>query len=277
MADIRIACGEDIPGLREIWSKIFGDSERFTELFFSRLLPSAAVFAAVQDGLLIGSAYILDIFTLKNGADELSCPYIYGVGVLPEFRGLGIGRQLTLACRDHCGEKYGQSCLVPAERRLFDYYERFTDYIPSFSVSEFELEPEVAALAEISRISGEEYGGLREKLLSPLPHLKFSAAALSFLEGLCALSEGGLYLLKSADACAVAACEDADGELYIKELLCSDGNSRGFAAALLWHLDYGSGSCRAPANEKHPESVKAFGMLSKSVKGGPFYFGPAFD
>ncbi|MDD6189654.1 MAG: GNAT family N-acetyltransferase [Clostridiales bacterium] len=278
IANIRQASADDIPELKKIWTDIFGDDGLILSAFFSELYSYATIFVAEDDKQLIGSAYVLDICTLKiPNTAPVSCPYIYAVGVIPGHRHNGVGKQLTLACRDFCREKFGISCLVPAENSLFDYYEQNADYAFAFSLSEFSFEAEGAVSAEVSAIDSEKYGELREKLLDSLPHLEFNAAALRFFETLCKEGYGGLYLIKSADAYAIAACEDIDGELIIKELLCSDSNARGHAAALFWYLDYESGRYRTPENKEHPESTRSFGMLSKSISGEPFYFGPAFD
>ena len=274
---IRVANSSDIPRLEEIWIEIFGDSYGFLSRFFDILFPASVAFAAEESGQLIGSAYVLDICALKSGGTSLPCPYIYAVGVLPEFRGNGIGKQLILACRDYCRENYGASCIVPAGSSLFDYYHNTADYLPAFYASDFDIEAEGSVKAAITQIDAEKYGELREKLLGDKAHLAFSSAGLCFLESLCQMQDGGLYILNADDSYAIAACEIGDNGLCIKEILCTDDNTRGFAAALMWHFDCDHCSYRTPANEKHPESTRAFGMLSKQIFTGPLYFGPAFD
>ena len=275
MANIRKVNFDDYSALQNLWTSVFHDDEFFLSAFFSTLAPVMEAFAAEQDGQFIGAAYILDIFTFKNGETALPCPYIYAVGVHPEFRGLGIGKALTAACRDYCAEKYSVSCLVPAGNELFEYYKH-AGYIPAFYVSEHTLEREGAINAKVSEITPEKYGELREQLLSDRPHMEYSIHALRFLEKLCDIAVSGLYLLQSGDNYAIAAVENTE-TMFIKELLCSNDNARGFAAALLWHEDCDRLIYRTPANEKHPESTKALGMLSNSLYDGPIYMGPAFD
>ncbi len=277
MAVIRKAEIKDIPSLKKIWVTIFGDGGDFLSIFFDELFPAATTFVAVDDDKIIGSAYVLEISSLKNGAEQLPCPYIYAVGVLPEFRGSGIGKQLVLASRDYCNEKYGISCLVPADKALHSYYTENAGYISAFELSEYDIELEGTINADISQISAADYGELREKLLSDIPHLCFDEHGTRFLESLCELFGGELYLLKFNNEFAVASCEDCENGLYIKELLCSDDKHRAFASALLWKLEYKAGHYRTIADKKHPESISAFGMLSKSITDEPLYFGPAFD
>ena len=271
MTEIRKINTDNYAELQKLWTDIFHDDELFVSDFFSLFADSIEVFAAEQDGLFVGSAYILNIFAFKNGEATLPCPYIYAVGVHPEYRGLGIGKALTAACRDFCTEKYGVSCLVPADAELFEYY-KCAGYIPAIYTEENSIEREGAVKAEVTSIPAEEYGKLRKELLSDIPHMEYSDSGLRFLEKL----SDQLLLIRSDDAYAVAAYECRD-TLFVTELLCSDGNTRGFAAALLWHLDAEELTYRTVAKEMHTENAKAFGMLSKSLYDGPIYMGPAFD
>lgn len=271
MVNIRKVSPDDFSALQYLWTSIFHDDELFLSAFFSNLSTAIEAFAAEDDGQFIGAAYILDIFTFKSGKTALPCPYIYAIGVHPEFRGQGIGKKLTIACRDYCSEKYGFSCLVPATAELFDYYRQL-DYVSAICVDEHTIEREGAVNAEISEIGPEKYGELREQLLAGQPHMEYSLPALCFLERLCDMSGGGLYLLKSNEDYAIAAFEYSD-TMFVKELLCSNNNARGFAAALLWHEDCDSLTYRTITTE----NPKDFGMLSKPLGNDPIYMGPAFD
>jgi len=271
MTEIRKIDTNNYAELQKLWTDIFHDDEIFVSEFFSLLSDSLDVFAAEQDGLFVGSAYILNIFTYKNDDTALSCPYIYAVGVHPEFRGQGIGKALTAACRDFCTEKYGVSCLVPANAELFKYYKS-TSYINGIYTAEYTIEREGAVKADVTSISAEEYGKLREELLVNVPHMEYNEPALRYLAKL----SDNLLLIRSDDAYAIAAYEYREN-LLVTEFLCSDENTRGFAAALLWHLDEEELTYRTVAKEMHSENTKVYGMLSRSLYDVPIYMGPAFD
>ena len=271
MVNIRKVSADDFSALQDLWTSVFHDDEFFLSAFFSNLSSVIEAFAAEDAGQFIGAAYILNIFTFKNGETTLPCPYIYAVGVHPEFRSQGIGKALTLACRDYCNEKYGVSCLVPATEELFDYYRQM-DYVPAIYTDEHTIEREGAINAKISKITSEKYGELREQLLADRPHMEYSPPALHFLEKLCDMSAGGLYLLQTNEDYAIAAVESIE-TIFVKELLCSNDNARGFAAALLWHEDCDSLTYRTFTKE----NPKDFGMISKPLGNAPIYMGPAFD
>lgn len=275
MTAIRKVNSNDVSELKKLWAAVFYDDDLFLSAFFSTLSTVTEAFAAEDDGQIVGSAYILDILTYRNGDTSLPCPYIYAVCVHPEYRGQGIGKALTIACRNYCSEKYGVSCLAPADEGLFDYYRR-VGYAAALYADECAIEREGAIKAELTPISPEKYGELREQLLADKPHMEYNVPALYFLKELCELTGGGIYMLRSDDAYAIAACENTE-TLFVKELLCSNDNARGFAAALLWHEDCDSLTYRTPTKAPNSESTKAFGMLSKSLFDGPIYMGPAFD
>ena len=86
MVNIRKVSADDFSALQDLWTSIFHDDELFLSAFFSNLSTAIEAFAAEDDGQFIGAAYILDIFTFKSGKTALPCPYIYAVGVHPEFR-----------------------------------------------------------------------------------------------------------------------------------------------------------------------------------------------
>lgn len=281
MTDIKIIGPDKLAQFKEIWKSVFCDDESFFKLFFNEFSDTFSGFITYENEIPVGSACVIDVFSLKNGITSLPCPYIYALGVLPEHRSKGIGTQLITACRDHCADKYGISCIVPSEPSLFDYYSRTADFMTSFIADDVYLEREGAVAASLKRITPEYYGQLRETLLADIPHMELSAAGLRFIDGLCKLNyseDCGLYFLQTDNAYAIAMFDDDDGTMFLREIIASDGNERGFAAAMLWSFDYTAGRYRCPVtNKKHPESTRAFGMLSKQISGGPFYFGPAFD
>ena len=271
MTEIRKISTDNPKELQKLWTDVFHDDEIFISDFFTFLADDMTAFAAEQDGLYVGSAYVLNIFTYTNGGVALPCPYVYAIGVHPEFRGQGIGKALTVACRDFCAEKYGVSCIVPANAELFEYYKD-VGYVTAIYTAEYTIEREGAVKAELTSISAAEYGQLREELLANVPHMKYNDSALRFLEK---ISED-LFVIRSDDAYAIAAYECRD-TLFVTELLCSNENVRGFAAALLWHLDAEELTYRTLTKDVPAENAKSFGIVSRSISDSPIYMGPAFD
>ena len=276
MAELRSACEGDISALKAIWSAVFGDGEDFLAPFFSEIFPLSHAFLALEDGAAAGSAYVLDICSLvRSDGGTAACPYIYAVGVLPEYRGRDIGKELTLRCRDFCRERYGLSCLVPAESGLFDYYSRFAVYAPAFFARTLMVEALPAASCELKRIAAGEYSVRREALLRGSAHMSFDVRALAFIGEVTA--PFGFYEVSLGDGRAIMLCEAVEGKLWIKELLCeASDRAESFAAAAAARLGFERCILRAPAEKEHPESAKAFGMLSIEPP-EPAYFGPAID
>ena len=276
MTELRKAGEGDVPVLRMIWSAVFGDGEDFLAPFFSEIFPLSHAFLAFEDGAAAGSAYVLDICSLvRTGGSAAVCPYIYAVGVLPEYRGRDIGKKLTLRCRDFCSEKYGLSCLVPAESGLFDYYSRFAGYETAFFARMLTVDSPPAVSCELKRIGAEEYSLRREALLKGRTHMSFDVRALSFINEV--LEPFGLYEISTGNERGVMLCEAGEGKLLIKELLCGNMSLAGeLAAAAASRLGFERCTLRLPAEKEHPESTEAFGMLSTEPL-EPAYFGPAID
>ncbi len=84
------------------WEDSLGKDETYLDLF-----KIATCFVALSDENVIGTAFFIPHGNPFKWFDT-EWSYIRLVGVLPEFEGQGIGRQLTLMCIDYakeCGEK----------------------------------------------------------------------------------------------------------------------------------------------------------------------------
>lgn len=269
------ALASDIPRLKEIWREVFGDGEDFLNLFFELVFPHSRAFLALEGSEAVGAAYVLEITSLvEPGGKTRPCPYIYAVGVKNAFRSRGIGRELTLACRDYCREKYGVSCLVPAESGLFEYYSRIAGYITAFFASRGKCECRETGGAEIQPVSAKDYGELRERLLSGLGHIRLDGAGLEFCEKLCRMSGGGLFKVKFGDKIAAAAAEKEHETLHIKELIAPSGNGKHIAQAVGGFLNCKAVNFVSTAFEGGERTP--VGMLAGGKENG-YYFGPAFD
>jgi ribosomal protein S18 acetylase RimI-like enzyme len=275
---IRIAKAEDLPVLRRIWINCFKDSEAETERFFRYFFGSKTSLILSCGNTDAAAAHLLLAAELISDGSSVKCPYIYGVGVLPEYRGMGFGAEITRAITRHCLDLgYDMSVLVPADEGLFAFYREHAGYNDYFTVNEFYIKTDGEFPSGIStaRITPNEYNRQRETLLSDLNHLRFSRLACSYLNELCSSSGGGLFQMSydsnpSAGASAVAAVEVLNDSLLIKELLCRPGEAEYMAKALLNAFGFHSGTVRTPGSQR------VFG-LSSIQKEGYGYFGFAFD
>ena len=274
MSAVRPAQPDELPRLKALWQRVFGDEAAFVELFYKRLLPCSTALAAERDGEAAGAAYIVKGFALvlPDGA-ALPCDYIYAVAVDEAARGLGLGKALSLEAARLCERGKRLSCLVPASESLFDFYARCAGYVPAFTVCEGEAPAEGAC--EASPLSPAEYLRAREEALEGRGHLRLSPEVMDFCEAALRMEGGGFFRLTLPDgASALAAAEKTEEALLLKELLCPPGQEAAFAAAFAARMGLPLARWRCPSGGMGAE--RPFGMLSEDAGSG-FYFGPAFD
>ncbi len=225
--DIREYNAEDIPALSRLWEKTFEDSPALIADFF-RLLPDMGTgLAAVQNGEIVGAAYVIMGMELLCGeAKPVPGGYIYAVAVEERCRGLGIGSALTRSARDE-GLRRGAAfvCTLPASESLYGWYRELLGVESALFRSTFRAD--CAALEPVMPLSVTEYMLRRENILRGQTHLHLSYPALAFQYQLCKAYGGGFFAVGSGICAAYL-----DGETaLIRELLLMDESKMGSAAA----------------------------------------------
>lgn len=210
------AQGEEEP-LKALWQTVFGDTRAYIDLFFRHCYAPGRATVATVGGRIVSAAHVIPAGQLHvPGAAHIPCVYIYALGTLPGFRGMGLARRVVeAAAARHFSEGYGCCLVRPGEASLFSYYEAL-DFTPCFPIQAFQWQGDGtdAGNGKIMSISSEEYAQLRATLLPPFavhttPELLAFQAALGSLLRLEADGHAG---------CAVAE-RAADGQVRIKELL----------------------------------------------------------
>lgn len=219
MTLFRFAKAQDRPRLREIWKRSFGDSEEYIDRFLDHFGVDSSIVGEC-DGEIVCSAYILPTagLVLKDGSKR-SCSYLYAISVIPDYRGNGLGRDVTFAAVDF-SYRLGNEFVVlkPSDDGLYDFY-RSLGFIELSYANEFVFTPEQLKHCsekhlKILPISPEEYGIIRRKNLKGRTHIELSDIAVSYQHKL-----GALYSLLHEGEKYCAAVEKNGSNLYIKELL----------------------------------------------------------
>lgn len=214
MADVREIRPEDRAALTALWLRVFGDPAAYVERFFELLPALGTGAAALEDGRLLGAAYLLTAQTLVADGRITPCGYLYAVAVEPEARGRGLGGALSRAAAA-LGRARGAEllCTEPAEPSLFAWYERVLGLRCALRRERRTL-PSRPGLTPVP-LSAEAYGRRREALLRGAPHMALSPAGLLLEEANCRASGGGLYALGDG----LAAAYVSDGVTEVRELL----------------------------------------------------------
>ena len=224
---IREYRAEDIPALSLLWEKTFEDSPALIADFF-RLLPDMGTgLAAVQDGKIVGAAYVIMGMELLCG-EKKPTPggYIYAVAVEESCRGSGLGSALTRAARDEALRRGAAFvCTLPASESLYGWYGELLGVKPA--LFRRTRRADCGALEPVMPLSVTEYMLWRENILRSQPHLHLSYPALEFQYRLCKAYGGGFFAVGSGICAAYL-----DGETaLIRELLLMDEGEKSSAAA----------------------------------------------
>ena len=224
----RFAQLTDIPALRAIWAAAFGEGDEAD--FFSFYFKPETCVVADRDGSPVAAGYLVPFGDIVYSGADVPCAMIYAVAVLPDFRSLGYGKYLV---RDliSAGHSMGYPAIVlcPSDDSLFEYYSARTDLRDWFYAAERRLSivPPPDSIAELSRISADDYSELRERLLAGTPHIKLNRDVLLFQDIICSHEGGGLFRASTAAAPDGAACAIVErqpgGSVAIKELLALNG------------------------------------------------------
>lgn len=117
---------------RTIWKEVFGDDERFLDLYFTRVYRCDETLLFVDYNRETAVSHLgMPVYLINWNGYLVRAYYISGAATLPEARGKG--RMQSLMRTAHM-KMYSRgalfSFLIPAEESLYDYYEETADYVP---------------------------------------------------------------------------------------------------------------------------------------------------
>ncbi len=246
---LREYCPDDLPSLKTLWVRVFGDPPALVDDFF-RLLPGmGSCFVAEENGCLIAMASVITGFQLRDaGRPPKRCAYLYAVAADDAARGRGIGTAVSRGAAE-LGRQAGADllCTLPAEQSLYDWYR---DILTLRHVAARTLRFS-SALPEREPLTPSEYGIRREELLSRTPHVSLNPAALEFQGRLCGHCGGGLFAAGESVFCAYederiwvipewlgpdsALCSLPGFRAETRPYLCSDA---ALPDGLVWNLSF---------------------------------------
>lgn len=233
--------------LKDIWQICFTDPDEYIDSFFEKMYRPGRAVVAEAEGELCAAMYVLEAGDLANGR----CGYLYALGVLPDYRGSGIGAAVAKAAAALGFELGCDICVTcPAEQGLFDYYRKlgFLHFSKisrlTCSITDLHSSP---FSENITLISAHEYNKLREKLM-PENAVRYSGEFMEYLSETFRQSGGGLFALDTGECiAAVEAGADGGDGIIIKELLGSSGQTDRTARLLIRHLEAERASVVVPA------------------------------
>lgn len=118
---MKITTAENYPieKLKALWKEVFGDTDEYISLFFSRKFRPENTFIIDENGLKSMAFYV------EQKIENLSCAYICGVATEPKSRGKGY----AAAIMEHMlkvieSRGFHLAFLIPATDSLFDFYKK---------------------------------------------------------------------------------------------------------------------------------------------------------
>ena len=127
---IRFAKKEDFSQIIDIWNKSFNEDKNFTKWFFNKIYEPENAIVFEKNGTICSMLQRLP-YEINNIG---KATYIFGACTLPEYRGKGLMAKLIYFSEELDKQKEIQaSILIPQEKSLFKYYERF-GYSPKFKI-----------------------------------------------------------------------------------------------------------------------------------------------
>ncbi len=241
---IRMPSAEDIPQMKLLWQKTFGDSMESIDAFFTTGYRQEHSRILWEEGVL-GAVYWFDL-SWQGGRYGL----LYALAVEETQRGKGLGHRLMeRVCSDLLSQGYAGAVLVPAGPHLYGFYSRlgFAHFGGADTV-------QIEAAGEPVYLEKTDVQGY----LKDRPGFSWDEAFSAFVENQCVLYRtGDVRLIRYKDA--------GDIQEYIGP------------AEMLPGILAGLGIIQARV--RMPGTKETAGMCRKFQESGelPGYFGPILD
>lgn len=224
MITIRPAKPEELPQLKDLWRKCFGDPSAYVDIFYQRFCSTDQVLVVDDDGEVDSMAAMLPgTIQLPDGTD-VPVGYVYALATNPYMQGQGHARQL-LKYADEFLQKRGDKAmvLVPASPSLHRFFEAlgmdecFATRKVEFLTSNLSDDTGGAVM---TTISPQEYNEIREGYLKGTFHMAYNDHMITFQQIGSHLAYGDLYKIEVDGVVGCAAIEYVQKRrLLVKELL----------------------------------------------------------
>lgn len=178
---------DQIPQLRQLWKKAFGDTDAFLDIFFSTAFSPRRCRYILLENRIAAALYWFDVRW-----NDLPCAYIYAVATDPDFRGQGLCRAL-MEDAAHILEKagYDGALLVPQDEGLRAMYGKM-GYLSATRLDEFHCAASDHS-TPILELTAAEYAADRRIRLPALSVLQ-EGENLTFLSQLARFYKGDRFL-----------------------------------------------------------------------------------
>ncbi len=244
--EIRNIQETELDSFKKIWKQVFGDSDKWLEMYTGSYLDYDKAFAAFEDGKMVS---ILSYYEHKGLIDESGnnlgrVPTTYAGATPVRYRGHNYFMQIMshiMSLREDEG------CLgigiMPAEESLFKLYEDRFNYKSYFTsvvvnadsgdLTPWEYEMDVDRRPSLAVVNGPKYNQIREKLLKGRAHLAFTNEQMKLVKDSAMLTGGNIFEIKGLSEPSLACVERiSNKEVRITELLVAPADLKDAVALI---------------------------------------------
>ncbi len=268
MITIRPAVPEELPQLKDLWRKCFGDPSTYVDIFYQKFCPVEQVLVVDEVGELDSMAAMLPgTVHLPDGTD-IPVGYVYALATNPYMQGKGHARQL-LKYADEYLQKRGDKAmiLVPASPSLHRFFE-------TVGMDECFATRKVEFLASsltgdtggggMTPVAPREYNEIRESYLKDTFHVTYSDNMITFQQIGSHMAYGDLYKIEVDGVVGCAAIEYVQKRrLLAKELLIPHAQMGKAVETIAKEMEASRYHIRTPAfwDGLSGSYTQAFGMI----------------
>ena len=226
MINIRQATPDELPQIKDLWKKCFGDPSAYIDVFFQKFAAVDQVLVVEEAGEINSMAVMLPSSLELSDGNVVPVGYVYALATNPYMQGKGHARQL-LAYADQYLKERGMKAMIlvpasPSLHRFFDALgmdECFSTRKVEILTSNLTGNTEGASMEVISP---SEYNEIRESFLMRTFHMTYSDHMIQFQQIGSHLSGGDLYKIVVDGEVGCAAIEYVQQRrLLVKELILS--------------------------------------------------------
>ena len=116
-----VAMDATMQDIKQLWIKVFGDSEEFVEQFLTTCYDSENIFTHCEQGRVVSMVHLLPFRTAEGERVD----YLYGIATDPEWRGRGFASELILRALRKAEYESRAVVLIPSSEEVKPFYEMF--------------------------------------------------------------------------------------------------------------------------------------------------------
>lgn len=249
-----------IPALKVLWKEAFGDTDEYTDFFFSQGFEPDRTFLYLQEGRPVSMAFVFlgELYVHDN---YIPIGYIYGVATHITSRGKGYSTEVL----QYIQQQYPLTFLVPSTESLFQFYAG-NGYHTAFKVNEIHFhieqlqEPDAPVVWQ--DIPAKEYKIIRDNYFHGTGYLRWDEPTIAYALAENVLCNGAAIKVKTPpadypEAILLYRCDKE--QLIIKETTLSGKLLQDTAYGLMKRTN--TSICHVRLRSDSSTTGKAFAML----------------